>query len=327
MKKIVIASFLILSVAVVAILVLDSKSENPRIPASTPANYQALKACEKQDILWEKVQTSIYKDLPEYKKMGLPQLIAMGMQELEVKGSLNSDFSPEGWKKYLHRRGVLAKVKIVPTNNKYSGVFQGAECAFLRLSLTYKAGASKPVAPGLALKILRDGTYSANVSALVSLEGQEKDFNFFKNPMSNIVPISSKFGQKLVHGVFSKVTHYPEELVLNDMAEISSQGEKVASAASPRQLFFVPGESVRGFSSKEHDVREDLLKIPEGTVVYHIFALSDKYANFDYSTYTPEMASSFLKESELVADIVSTSEFAASEFSDDGIFFRHQIRP
>lgn len=326
MKKIALAVFLLLAVGSVA-LMLDSETENPRLPASIPSNYEALKACEKQEVLWDKVQASIHKELPDYKKMGLPQLIGMGMQEIQIKGSLHSDFSPEGWKKYLHRRGAVAKVKIVSVNNKYSGIFQGADCAILRLSLTYKTAGSKPVAPGLALKVLRDGTHSANISALVSLEGQDKNFNFFKNPMSNIVPYSSKIGQKLVHGIFGKVSHYPEELMLNDMAEIGSQGEKVANAVSPRQLFFVPGKSVSEFSSDEHDVRDDFLKIPEGTVVYHLYALPEKYAKFDYSNYTPELAASYVKEAEHVADIISTSEFAASEFGDDGIFFRHQLRP
>lgn len=317
----------ILGLSTFTFYALDTDVENVRIPASAPTNYEALKGCEKQDVIWEKAIGSIYKELPDYKKMGLPQLIGMGMQEIEIKGNLHSDFSPAGWKKYLHRRGALAKVKIVPVDNSYTGVFQGADCAILRLSLTYKTAGNKPVAPGLALKVLRDGTYSANISALVSLEGQEKDFNFFSNPMSNIVPISSKLGQKLVHGIFGTVSNFPEELVLEDMAEINAQGEKIASALSPRQIFFVPGKSVATFSSDEHDVREDFLKIPEGTIIYQVFALTQKYKDFDYSNYNSESASAFLKESEHVANIVTTSEFTTSEFGDDGIFFRHQIRP
>ena len=63
-------------------------------------------------------------------------------------------------------------------NHNYSGVFQGAECAFLRLSLTFDPK-KKGVAPGLALKVLRDGLPSTNVSSLYSLDGQGKDYNFF----------------------------------------------------------------------------------------------------------------------------------------------------
>ena len=294
-----------------------------RIPAAE--NYEMLSACEKQEILWNNVMGSVYKDLPDYQKLGLGQLMRMAKQELEIKGSRHLDFAPAGWIKYLHRRGVLAKVKIVPTNTKYSGVFQGADCALLRLSLTYKTAGSKPVAPGMALKILRDKTYSANISALVSLDGQKKDFNFFQNPMSHIVPLGKNMGQKLVHGVFDNISAYPEELLIDDLASIDSAGRTIKNVVSPRQIFFVPNKGL-GFSSEEHDVRNDFLSIPQGTVVYQIYALAEKPKDFDYSEYSDENAKDFLAKSEHIADIVTTSEFLASEFSDDGIFFRHQLR-
>lgn len=116
MKKIVLTFFLLLAVVSVAFIV-DTETENPRKPASIPSNYEALGACEKQEVLWEKAKTSIYTELPDYKKLGLQQLVAMSMQQLQIKGNLHSDFSPEGWKKYLHRRGALAKVKIVSVDN------------------------------------------------------------------------------------------------------------------------------------------------------------------------------------------------------------------
>jgi hypothetical protein len=320
-------AFCLLLAGVFTFLEFDSEPKSPRAPASIPQNYESLMGCEKQDVLWDKIQSSVYKELPDYKKLGLPQVVGMAMQALKLKGNLHSDFSPEGWKKYLHRRAAVAKVKILPVSSKYTGIFQGADCALLRLSLTYKTAGSKPVAPGLALKVLRDKVPSANVSALVSLDGQGKNFNFFNNPMSNIVPTGKDIGQKLVHGIFSRTSKYPEELVIKHMAEINSLGERMLEVSTPRQLFFVPAKSVKSFSSNEHDVRDDFLSIPEGTVIYHLFALSEKYKNFDYSNYTPEMVAKFVTESEHIADIISTSEFAASEFGDDGIFFRHQLRP
>lgn len=297
-----------------------------RSPASVPSNYETMSACEKQDILWSKIQSSVHKELPEYQKLGLFQLIGMGRQEVAIKGYHISDFAPQGWKKFLHRRGAIAKIKVTPVSDKYSGIFQGADCGLLRLSLTYKTAGSRPVAPGLALKLLRDGTYSANISALVSLDGQQKEFNFFKFPMSNIVPIGEDFGQKLVHGIFSKASKYPEELLLNDMAAVNSHGEKSSTTISPRQLFFVPGPGLK-FSSAEHDVRDDFLSIAESTVIYKVYALTDKLHDYNYSYYTPEIASEFLKEAHHIADITTTSEFLASDFGDDGIFFRHQLRP
>jgi hypothetical protein len=320
-------AFCLALAGVFVFLEFETGPKIPRTPASIPQNYESLMGCEKQEILWDKIQLSVYKELPDYNKLGLPQVVGMAMQTLKLKGNLHSDFAPDGWKKYLHRRAAIAKVKILPVSSKYTGVFQGAECALLRLSLTYKTAGSKPVAPGLALKVLRDKAPSANVSALVSLDGQAKNFNFFKNPMSNIVPTGKDFGQKLVHGIFSRTSRYPEELVIKHMAEINSLGEKTLEVSTPRQLFFVPAKSVKSFSSNEHDVRNDFLSIPEGTVIYHLYALPEKYKNFDYSNYTQEMVAQFVAESDHIADIISTSEFAASEFGDDGIFFRHQLRP
>src|SRR5690606_10870954 len=116
----------------------------------------------------------------------------------------------------------------------------------------------------------------------------------------------------------SKVTRYPEELLVNDLAAIGTDGEKVAKVVSPRQIFFVPNPELV-FSSEPHDVREDFFKIPVGTSIYKIYALSDKFRSFDYSEYDDQKAKDFLKESELIGDIVTTSEFVASQFGDDGI--------
>jgi hypothetical protein len=301
-----------------------SEPQGVRAPASIPSQYEAQTGCQKQETLWQEVQKSLHADLPAYDNFGVMQLIKMSFQELKLKGDHFSDFAPEGWKKYIHRRGALAKVKIVARDSAYTGVFKGADCALLRLSLTYRAKGSKPVAPGLALKILRDGNPSANISALVSLEGQGENYNFMQRPMSNIVPMSSKLGQKLVHRLFSKVSSYPEELKLNHFAEIDTQGIKIAKPRAPRQLFFVPKIS---FETTEHDVRDDFLSIPQESVVYEIHALGDEHKNFDYANYTDEKAEEFLKISTHIADIVTTSEFAASSFGDDGLFFRHEMHP
>lgn len=303
----------------------EPDSESIRSPASIPEKYDSLDACKKQDYLWDQILATEHKELPPYRKFGLFQLVGMSVQKIGYKGDLHSDIAPKGWKKYLHRRGAIAKVKFVPAEHSYTGVFSGAECALLRLSLTYRVTGSRPVAPGLAFKILRDNAPSANISALVSLDGQDKDHAFFKNPMSNIVPTGNSLGQKLVHKIFRKVSRYPEELLLNDMASVGTDGAKVSKVVSPRQIFFVPNEALK-FSSEEHDVREDFFKIPEGTAIYKVYALSEKYRAFDYSKYDDKMAKEFLKESEHIGNIETTSEFVASQFGDDGIFFRHELR-
>lgn len=305
---------------------MDMDLSGPRSPASIPSNYDSMKACEKQEVLWEQIRSTSYtKELPDYPKFGALQLLGMSLQELSTKGKRHSDFAPDKWKKYLHRRGSIAKVKLVPHSDKYTGIFNGFDCGLLRLSLTYRPKSPRAFAPGLALKVLRNGTHSANISALVSLNGQEFDFNFFKYPMSNIVPMSSNFGQKMVHKVFKRISDFPEELVVNHMSEVDAEGNKIETVVSPRQLFFVPGDGLN-FSFEDHDVRKDFHGISTGTVVYKVYAAPEKYRNYDYADYKEEMKESFVQESEHIADIVTTSEFMSSDFGDDGIFFRHQFR-
>lgn len=301
-------------------------SESSRTPNAVESKYESLKACEKQEILWQKILASTYKINPDYNSFGVTELLSLARQQISMKEKNQTDFAPEGWKKLLHARGSIAKVKVVPIDHKYTGVFQGADCSLLRLSLTFKPSSSRPVAPGIAFKVLRDGVYSANASALVSLDGQGENYNFFKYPLSNIVPIGKDLGQKIVHKIFRKVSGFPEELLASDMASIDAQGVRVQDVVAPRQIFFVPASDFN-FSSTQHDVREDFSKIPEGTVLYKIFLAPVSEQGFDYTHYTPEDVSTFLKESEHVANLVTTSQFVTSEFGDSGIFFRHQLRP
>jgi len=328
LKKLLVALGLVI-VAIATYVFIDLKSDSAccqREPASGPATYESLTASEKQKVIWDKIQKTEYRELPKNCKFGFSQLIGLASQEISLKGDRFSDFAPKGWVKYLHRRAAIAKVKILPKSGKYTGVFQGADYGLLRLSLTYATSTTRPVAPGLALKVLRNGTAAANISALVSLQGQGQDFNFFRHPMSNIVPIGNGFGQSMVHRIFSSVSKYPEELAVKDLAAVDTAGVKAEKVTSPRQIFFVPVPGIGG-ASDEHDVREDFMKIKSGTAVYRIFALPAKYAGFDYAKYSANLAVEFLKESEHIADIVTTSEFVASEFGDDGIFFRHELRP
>jgi hypothetical protein len=294
--------------------------------SDAPRGYDDLSACKKQDVLWNHIKATTHQELPKLHKFGFPQLFGMTVQELSVKKDRHSDFAPKKWKKFLHRRGAMAKVKITPTSqNKYTGIFSGADCALVRLSLTYRPKGKRDVAPGLALKVLRQGASSANLSALYTLEGQKKDFNFFKNPLSNIVPMGDSLGLKVVHSLFKKVSGYPEEIVLNHMAATREIGKKESDPKAPRHIFFVPNEKL-SFSSSKHDVRNDFLSIPTGTLLYSIYAVNEDKNDFNYINYEKSDIPDFVDNASKVGEIHTTSEFVASEFGDTGIFFRHELR-
>jgi hypothetical protein len=325
-KYIFVTGFFVLVIAGL-IIFAEPDTSSMRVPASHPKNYDELTACEKQDVLWKNILDTKYDSLPEFRKFGAFQLRRMSYQEIGLKGSRQSDFAPEDWVKYLHARGSIAKVKIISKgSHEYTGLFKGADCALLRLSLTFKPTRSRSVAPGLALKVLRNTMPSANVSALVSLQGQEDDYNFFKNPLSNIVPVGTSFGEKRVHNIFKEASNYPEELSVQEMAAIGTDGVRLESYKSPRQIFFLPNPNLT-FKSKKHDVREDFETIPTDTLIYSIYAMPEKYDSYDYVTnYKISDIKNFASEAVHIADIYSTSEFVSSAFGDDGIFFRHQLR-
>lgn len=81
------------------------------------------------------------------------------------------------------------------------------------------------------------------------------------------------------------------------------------------------------FSSKKHDIREDFHKIPARTKLYEVYAASPKMRNFDYSEYKAEDIKKFVKESQHIGHIVTKSRFISSAFGDEGIFFKHEVRP
>jgi len=68
-----------------------------------------------------------------------------------------------GWfggcrKKLIHSVGVTGKVKFIAADSEFDGLFKGADNGLIRFSsaVAPKKG-SQPLAPGLALKFLRDG--------------------------------------------------------------------------------------------------------------------------------------------------------------------------
>jgi hypothetical protein len=286
--------------------------------------YKSLSACDKQKYLWKEIEKTEYRELPPLSEFGVSQLLKMGIQNIKKKRDIISDFAPKGWKKYLHHRAAMAQVKLIPKgDHNYTGAFEGHECGLIRLSLTFRPTKNRDVAPGLALKLLRDGQESANISALYLLEGQKKNYNFFENPLSNIVPIADGVGPKLVHLIFKKATDYPEELLLKRLANYNEKGTPQKESNAPRQIFFIPNPEL-SFSKGPHDFRQDILKIPQGTKLYEMRAYSDK--SYNYSDYKPQDIPSFINNSELLGEIVTTSEFIASQFGDTGIFFNHELR-
>lgn len=311
-------------------------------PSEVHEEWARLSACEKESLLWSRVSSSRYSDLAAYPLLpvSLRHLGSMVWQGLEAKGSHASDFAPAGWIKQIHARGVVAPVEYVsllkPQSSSslgYTGVFaSGARCGLLRLSLTSSPDEGEAeVAPGLSLKIFRDGSApSADAAAIVSLEGQGNNFNFFAKPMSNIVPLGKELKYRLTHHSFRTVTTHPEELLVSHLAEQNVDGSLVMTPHSPRQIFFVPNPELSVLFSvgPRRDVREDLISLGLPKVwLYQVWAVPEKYRNTDYREwYNGDRARQLRAESQLIGEVRMKSGFIASDFGDRELFFRHQMR-
>jgi hypothetical protein len=277
---------------------------------SLPTDYQSWKAAQKQDFLWNsRILKSKYDQLPPLKKI---DIVALFLTALKTKMDLQSDEAPINWKKAIHAHGIVAKIKFIPTNNtSFSGLFKGADYGLLRLSVTGDPS-DRGFAPGLAIKLFVDENPSGNFSALVSLVGQDKNYNFFANELSNIVPIAKSLGPIITNLIFTRVTKYPTKLYLEDLGEINQQGQKESKADYPAQVFLVPNSSIK-FPESPHDFRNDLATIPTGTSLYSVYGVSQEEAN-----------SNNRQKAQVIGHIETMSEFVSSFYGDSQLFFRHQ---
>ena len=124
-------------------------------------NYVSLLADSKMKQLWQ----AIIKN--ETSNEWTDTFAAFLAEDMNVTFDAPGDEMPgskaDGYRtKVFHGVGVVGKAKFVADNDRYSGLFQGADNVVVRLSL-----ASPPVAgnivPSLALKFLRDGMDSVNM--------------------------------------------------------------------------------------------------------------------------------------------------------------------
>lgn len=72
-------------------------------------------------------------------------------------------------------------------NNPFSGVLKGADYGYIRLSSATKPDSKTPLTAGFGLKFLRDGVDSANLVAMLGVDGQPGNWNFFANSFTTTI--------------------------------------------------------------------------------------------------------------------------------------------
>jgi len=84
-----------------------------------------------------------------------------------------SDTMPVNRKKRTHPVGTHTKVELIAhPDTPYTGMFRGAKHGVMRISETFMTAPQTPkTTPGHAVKLFRDGMYSANFLAMFALDG------------------------------------------------------------------------------------------------------------------------------------------------------------
>ena len=283
---------------------------------SLPADYSTWSAQKKQDFLWnERIVPSAYEQKPPLIKINILGLITT---RLKIKMDRLSDQAPRKWDKAIHARGSVAKIKwVAEADCPFTGLFQGADYGLLRASLTGDPSREN-FAPGLGIKLLVDGQDSGNFSALVSLVGQGKNYNFLANEFSNIVPVVNQLRPKIGNLIFRRVTRYPTKLSLKNLGVIDRLGNPVKVPHYPEQIFLVPTSDIQ-FPESPHDFRDDLETIPSGTVLFSLYAVESKEGENHLLNQSQSR-----QQAQRIGRIETTSKFVTSAYGDRQLFFRHQ---
>lgn len=289
-----------------------------------PDNYQEMAACDKQTLLWQNgVTQTLYEqgERPALQPVDIGGLID---SILWKKVNRNEDVAPLGYEKPIHPYGAMATVAFESSNSHpYTGIFEGAECGLVRLSVTGDPD-DRGFAPGLAWKTFIDGKPSSNVSALYTLSGQGDNHDFFANELSQYVSaeVNDTLGST---ALFSLVTSKPTRLMTENLAEIQANGEVEANPKAPTQIYFVPTQEVRQrFASSAHDFRDDLITLQSGTALYDVYATDKPIRTSIFGWINRRYASDRRNSAIKVGTMRLTSEMTTSAFGDGGVFFKHQ---
>ncbi|MBL4845374.1 MAG: hypothetical protein JKY65_07610 [Planctomycetes bacterium] len=283
------------------------------------ADYQKLDRAQKRNLLWKAITEG---DPYDMEKLPTKGAITGALRLIWGKFSLRSTFDddldirPKRFKVF-HRWGTAVKVRwevaqpgIVggllgtqPARHPYTGVFKDGTVGIARLSLGL-GDVKKLWAPGIGVKLFVDGQPSVNILA-IPRAGAQPTKNFMAPNLDTKIDPTPLDGF-LKWAAKADPTHRKTD----NVAAINAKGEAVANPKSPFRLEFRPGTSIQ-YSGTPHwgfeDFRVSLQRIPAGTVLYEVWAVSDD---------------AHVKPVK-IARLRTESAFAATKFQDRELHFKH----
>ena len=159
----------------------------------------------------------------------------------------------------------------------------------------------------MGLKFLRDGVDSANLVAMLSVDGQAS-WNFFENDWRNHIPFSDDKTKWPLAQKFATATPWIQTVGLSDYAEYDQTGKRF-EPVFPWELRFEPTGKIEFPKEFDKPYTEQLATIPRGKTLFRVYAL-DK---------PTELGGTERQIGVLVTD----SEMITSNWGDENLFFRH----
>lgn len=223
-----------------------------------------------------------------------------------------------GWtgcrNKTIHAQGNVAKIQWNSYgSHPYTGMFKGSDSGFARLSVAKPVDTKTPnLAPGMGVKLLRDGMDSANFVCMFSVDGQPS-LNFFENDFVNHIPDPTDPFLKPLEARFATQTKWIQTVGLSEMASADQSGNTEALPVFPWSLRFAPNPTFNFPSTAADgytDYMSDLATIPAGTKLYDVYAMDQP----------AELGGTEMK----IASIQTASPLTTSNWGDEHLYFRHQ---
>lgn len=293
----------------------------------TPDGYVQWGAEAKADWLWGQIMATAHTAAsrpplaPPPPRLLFRALQVLRRSGLRVTLERSDDALPVGRPKIIHTQGSMATIRLViNADSPYSGVLappsgsgsvQGVTVGAVRMSLATPSGPSRPVVPGMALKLFVAGQPSLDLLAVNHTNGQGLDPDLFSNSLTHDLTNTHGYlrnGQRLMSKLFHRVSLQPRRLSIDHFAAVSSDGVAVEAndRNRPQRLDFVPHPDVRGHFAMYPagtDFRTVLGDLGAGTRLYDVQAIEASGA-------------SHLGVIELTSTFVSSS-------AGDRVFFRH----
>jgi len=274
--------------------------------------YDGLKP-QYRNLDWRAKHGLIWAKVTEDESLGANYPADAFKESLKTAFENEWDFLPEGRRKAIHGVGAVCQFTMnISNDSPYTGVFKAGET----ISGLIRMGSAQDLpsmVPGIAVKILRTGTMSANLVALHTFDPlPNENYNFFAVPVSNFIDAEAeRLATKVLERRFCQATdHCINRVGVSNFCTHDQNGHEESSPVFPFRITFEPAEVQ--FPEEEPDSVEafhnQFKAIAIGTKLYTVRTMRD-----------PEDTEGFV-----LGDMITTDICHPSKYGDTVLAFKHQ---